>query len=495
MEPRKHNWIMAGCALAIGLSSLLFGEKILINDGAGYDGVVYCNIVEKFPFIYHRGVTDPYYAQRIAPCGIVHYGMRLLGVPLEKPNILIAFDVLNIVLLACSALLWGRIADHLKIEYLNKWLGFFALFVNFCNAKFNLFYPALTDVSAFALGLAFVFLYLTGSTWRLALATLVSAFAWPVGMLVGLSLLVFPKGAVTVQSRPRMSWIVTVLLATTVTVFAYVVAIRGYVPVGAPPMNDVWLLSVAVLFGYLLVLASLIDTWPAIPLKVNWRLFIKRVLAGSLVFGITLGALAYMSNSAPPRNTLSMFLKANLAMAVAKPGGFLVAHFVYFGPIACLLLLCWKDVVRHLQAWGLGAVIAAAAGVLLALSSESRQLIMLFPLFAVAAIAALNERRLPASFYVLFVASSVLLSKVWLLINVDGWINSQVMSVEEYLKFPWQRLFGSIGYLMSAEMYLLQALFFVLLTGAFYFGCIRRRAVATQPHEVRLASPVQAGDL
>src|SRR5438309_7684741 len=94
---RAVNLWMVSAMLLIGLANILWAERLTFNEGFGWDGTMYGGWVKDFyGSIFVRGVPE-YYAQRILPSAIVHYGMRLFRVPLETKNIVHAFDVYNLL--------------------------------------------------------------------------------------------------------------------------------------------------------------------------------------------------------------------------------------------------------------------------------------------------------------------------------------------------------------------------------------------------------------
>ena len=124
---------------------------------------------------------------------VVHYALRLCAVPLTVPNVIRAFQFLNIALLTLTALLWCRVAAELQVGEAGKWLGAIGLFANFAVAKFITYYPVLTDPSALALGMLLLHCYLRRQRFALVLLTALGAFVWINLAYQGALLLAFPR--------------------------------------------------------------------------------------------------------------------------------------------------------------------------------------------------------------------------------------------------------------------------------------------------------------
>src|ERR1700753_1881023 len=80
-------------AAIVGIVStrLLWGEKIEVSDGLGWDGEAYALIADKFDTLIATKAINAYSIQRIVPSAIVHYSLRSLSAPRTTSNIIIAF--------------------------------------------------------------------------------------------------------------------------------------------------------------------------------------------------------------------------------------------------------------------------------------------------------------------------------------------------------------------------------------------------------------------
>src|SRR5712692_839709 len=190
---KSANHLMVGAMLVIGVANILWAEQLTVNGGFGWDGLWYSAWARDF---YHNifVVRVPeYYVQRILPSAIVHYGMRVLGVSRTDQNIILAFQVYNLLLLLLSVHIWGSIANRLRISNRGKWLGFCFLFLNYAILKNNFYHAVLTDTSAFTLGLLMFYFFLADNRVGLLAVILAGGFTWPTVPYMAALLYVFPR--------------------------------------------------------------------------------------------------------------------------------------------------------------------------------------------------------------------------------------------------------------------------------------------------------------
>ena len=186
--------VIVGATALIVLLGLLIGEKIPINNGLGWDGLIYGTIAKEWPFDLVDFPLDQYALRRILPSFVVHYSLRIAGVSLNDTHVIYGFGLLNVCCLTCVAWLWVRIAQVIEIGRRGRWLGFCGFILNFAVLKHTSYYPVLTDIPAYAIGCAMLLSYLQRSAVGLCLLTAAGAFVWAPLLPQGLILLLFPRG-------------------------------------------------------------------------------------------------------------------------------------------------------------------------------------------------------------------------------------------------------------------------------------------------------------
>lgn len=185
--------LLIAAILAIMLSTQVWGERVGVAGGLGWDGQVYASWTRDPRGTVFGPGLDPYYVQRFLPSLVVYLGLSLSGAELSNRNIIVGFSILNTVLSIASIWVVGRIAGLLGLRPYGRCLAIIALFANFYFLKFCIYYPVLTDSSAYLLTLLQFLFFLRRRTLALILTTTVGAFIWPTALLVGATLAIFPR--------------------------------------------------------------------------------------------------------------------------------------------------------------------------------------------------------------------------------------------------------------------------------------------------------------
>jgi hypothetical protein len=115
----------------------------------------------------------------------------------------------------------------------------------------------------------------------------------------------------------------------------------------------------------------------------------------------------------PARIGAERFLMDTLYTSTPQPGGFFLAHVLYFGPVLLFLLPLWPEVSRSVRQHGTGLVACFALAAVLSVGSESRKLINFLP-FVVLSLAGAVAPRLSQRRIVALAVLCVLFSKIWL---------------------------------------------------------------------------------
>jgi hypothetical protein len=442
-------------ALLISLIGFLLGEKIKFNEGFGMDGVHYGTWAKDFySKIFVEGV-DLYYVQRILPSALVHYPLRLLHIPLTNENVIKAFAILNVIAITFSAYIWCRIANKLAISRQGKLLGFMALFLNFALMKWPSYYPVLTDILGFFIGLLMIYFYLLGNKIGLFILMGLGAFVWPMLIYQGALLLMFPadevKGKTWAPARYRLN--VAAGAAVSLGVLVYLVWLArntNLTMTQIPPMTSLVHLSIAFSVLYLFfALIMLLDCDWLFDFKHMFGYLRRWTFYAAILFLFAIRWLQGRISIGPSARSFTDELYLMASANLAKPAIFYVAHVMFFGPIVILALFFWKSASKIMNQYGLGLTLSLAFGFLLSLNSQSRQLISFFPLVVIFVVKAMDDIPWRSYQLLLFALVSVVLSKVWLLIG-----GAPILLDER--KFSEQLFYMNVGPWMSDYMYSLQ---------------------------------------
>ena len=436
--------VVAGCAVTIA-----FGERIGVNRGQGWDGMSYTQWGQDFWGAVIRDGLSRYHAQRVLPSAVVHYVLALIGQRPTADHVLRAFAVLDTALLAGSSMFWAHLGAVMKWRRAATWVGFIALFGCFANARHALYYPALTDPAAFALGVVLVWAYLTDrpvAVWICAACGLVT---WPALPPVAIAMLVLPRPRASIAEIRHPRWLALALACDAAIGFC---VIAGYYDVHPLPGvgddkfagwvdRDLLVITVPLLF------AMLATGWYfALDQDRLWNVrgYIRQlsrrrlaITAASVVVLVAARtAWLHLIGTRGEGPTGAQFLCEHTLAAIRGPLWGPVHHVVYFGPIVLVAAIAWRRIAAIAAAWGPAIVIALALILAFAAGSNSRQWNHLFPLLVALAVAATADSWTPWR-TVAFGAIAVAWSKIWLVIGYDTPL--------AWHEFPNQRYFMNTG--------------------------------------------------
>jgi len=489
---------MLGLMLVIGLANIAWAERLTIHGGFGWDGVRYAQWARDFyDSVFVQGVPE-YYARRILPSAVVHYGLRLFGVPLEDRNIVQGFDIYNLLLLLAAVGAWGGIADRLRMRNEGKWLGFCFLFVNYAILKNNVYHAVLTDTSAFTLGLLMVYFFLADRPIGLLTVIIAGAFTWPTLPYMAALLYVFPCPRGPAASSPRPApprYNMHTWLAVSVCLLAalgywqllqperfarFLLHLRRAVRLDMPLLYPSLALVIAYLFVGVRTAATdgrLFDL-RSVMRALSWR----RLAVAALALGLSRLVVARLANGEEIGFESRVFAAYTLLSAVAEPLIFLVAHTVYYGPAILLIVLLWRPFCESLGAFGVGLRIVIIANVILAINPQSRQQINAVTAFIVVLTWLLDRAGVTYHSLPWWALLCLVYSKVWYAINTAPMVDDGTMEI--LLRPPLQNYFMSSGSWMSHEMYLVQG-GVVLVTGVLLYVLVTRnlRRMPRMPHQ------------
>jgi hypothetical protein len=445
--------LLVGVVFVVVATLHLFGQKIWVNGGFGWDGIRYGTWALDF----HRAIfvdgQTAYSLGRFLPSGVIHYTLRLLGVPLTHKSVVVAFTLMNIGLVTLTAWLWCLVARRLLIGIPGAWLGALALFGNHAVLKWSSYYPVLTDMPAFALGMGMVYCYLRGYGRALWLLTAMGAFTWPTLLYMGGFLLLFPATPPSAKPAGRVVQLLVAILPALALCLAvcYMDRIRLVIPDEAvQPIRPLLGVSLAVAAAYVVLAGMPLLARGDLYRPGTWlqaALSRRGIALAILLVGVEAVRIAF-ANGRPCPDTGQVLLLTGY-LGVTRPAIFLVSHVVFFGPIVLLAVGSWPASCARISEQGPGLAMAAYLGVLLGVDCESRHLVNFLPLFVpfvVKATEGMWDRRRSC---IAFALLSLLVSKVWLPIRLKGYGTLP-------LSFPDQTMFMSLGKWMSTPMYLVQ---------------------------------------
>jgi hypothetical protein len=447
---RSDLALMAVAAL-IAVFAFLSPDKIRVDDGLGWDGRLYGSWVQHFRDFVIVDKPDAYYVSKILPAVVVHFALRLRGIPLSDQNVVRAFGVLNATLICLGSYVWLRIAKHLNLTEQAKTLGFIGLFLNYAVVKWPSYCPVLNDTAAWFGGLLLVLLYLTERRWMLALALPFLAFTWPALLAEGVLLLALPASACAgkAQRVPSIPWHALLAGFTAAVMTMGILVGLGQGNAFVPPIAY---LSATIFGVYLFIALGQLWRWDQLFDPDFWIRKFRVTIPFALLAFIAVKFLVRMETGRPARYTVSTFLLQISETGTRYPGGFLVAHIVFFGPLLLVAFFRWSDICIAIRKLGVGLTAAISFALVLSLDSESRHLINFLPLLVVPIACVVNCNPWPWGYVVLFGLLSLAFAKPWL--NIGDRLELHFLSQGPYMTVP------DYGY---------QLLALVLLSGITYW--------------------------
>lgn len=458
IRPQVDRHAMAALIVIAGVATILWAhlgkELIPVRGGLGYDGATYAGVVRNPSGWLLDAHISGHRVQRILPSLLIHLVLRPFGLQAVDTAIILAFQVYNFAMLVVGVYVWNNLANHLRLSRQAVWFGYFALFVNYPLLKLLGYYPVLTDVSGFLLGLALLHAFLLRRPSVVLFIALIGAFTWPTVLYSGLLLYVMSKPRLRHQKPRSPLWAAIAATATAVAVatastYALIcgtgcvagpmmrATLEALVPVSLPILGGWVILATYPLYRYV----ALREAFTTIRMR--------RIVAA--VGLLALISIAQSALSTPNEHTLFRTLMNVSIGGIAKPAGHVVSHTAYFGPAVLLAVVWWRRwIAGSVAEQGLGLTVLMLGYALLTVGIESRLLMNVWPFVAVFTAIAANKAGWQWRQVLWFGGLSLVVSRVWLPINWTSWTG-------DYLAYPDQLYFMSNGPRMTVLSYFIMA--------------------------------------
>jgi hypothetical protein len=476
---RRDVYVMIALVVVGGAITIAWGERIGVNSGLGWDGQAYVAWARDFPAAVDHGVTA-YQSYRMLPSAIVYGALAVFDIARTDPNILVAFQVLDLVAIVASVLAMIRIARVLAWPRAATWAAFVAIVLSFAIARHALYYPDLTDPTAFALGMLLVLAYLERRRIASAVIGFATAFTWPVLLPAALVALVAPRPR---EPLPPVAarWITPAAVIAAVAAAALVVAwllaywswphldhLTRHAHVELLPLTIGC--AAGVTGAAIFALAREPRAWALAPYArslATWRTAVACAVAVAIVVAArTWVAHVGTAGSGPTVEYNLGFMAAGAIHGpLWGPGG----QIIYWGPIVIVAMLAWPRVAGVVAEWGPAAVIAFAMAVVQIVSPEGRHVTHLMPFVIVATIHA-TASKWDLRRVLVLAALSAAWSKLWLKIGYDAVIYQ--------FAFPNQRYFMQFGEYSNDTTFVVHLVAAGITAAVLAFALRDRRSVA-----------------
>lgn len=446
---------LAGIVIILSLVS----ERIFATDGLGYDGGMYGYVAMRFQEYLRGDLSDLLppgnaFYNRFLLSALCHYSLQALGADLNTTNVITFFRVYEAIILFGAGFLWCAASNSLGLGKRGKWWGFLGLFGNYAVLKYAFYYPVLMDATALFLGLALLYCYLTRNNIKLLIIIGISYFIWPMATLMGLVLLLVPRPIRPPVSSLKSDRNITIISVLTVALLLVPRLLPPVTMTSVPGFRSALPLSVAFVACFLFfvfqgLLPGLLSAVLACARERNFALRTLALIALALI-------LPLFSTIFSPLQGLTMalgYFSSMIHNSTNRPAESFVTLILYFGPTMIFIAYFYKSFMFQCRRLGAGYVFVMLLLSFQSLNPLTRQMIAGLPFLIIPLAIVLDRVSFPSGFVKLFVAASLITSKVWMLNNID--IDKSI-SGESNSTF-WTRYTSSTGWWMTDEIYLIQA--------------------------------------
>lgn len=458
------------------------GEKIPLNDGAGYDGEFYYNVAQNFSTDFFTTGYDRFRIFRIFPFFLINLFFVLFNIEASHTNLMTSMYVLHYINLAIQLIFF------FKLIQLNAWkkttsaIIFGCFFFNYFvlkNCGYEIF-----QTDAFANTIFLVsFYFLQRQKFLLAISiSFLGILTWPT-ITYMIWLLYFFKEPFP-QDAPRLKLHTGITLAVVFPLLSAGAVVTLYLLHKQPLLESMLFIPASVP----LLLASVI-AWGAF-LSVVFRHFdyqfyspltyirefvrqspwkkLALVVIPFVVLNLYLRAHTneefYFSEVA---FILQMFLRP-LKYPLVTP----VAHICYFGILPLLVLFFFRDFSKEIFNRSPGYALAFLAFVFFAIDSEARHIIPFLPLILVPLGCTLDKAKLSAKTVASLLILQLLLSHFFVPINVVG--IEEALENNDYYGVA-QLYYMNFGPWISLQFYIVWAIVAVVVAALVRFIIKKRK--------------------
>ena len=457
---RQGVFVLLVLVLVFLFSFSFFGEKIPLNDGAGYDGTFYYSVAQNFLTDFFENAYDRFRIFRIFPFFLINLFFSIFSIEPSHANLMHSMYVLHYLNLAI------QLTFFFKLARLNNWkktttsIIFACFFFNYFTLK-NFGYE-IFQTDAFATTIFIVsFYYLQQKNIFLALSiSFLGLITWPTVSYTIWLLYIFNKPFP--QDGLRLNFITGKLISIAFPLLSIGAVVTLYVL-----HKQAILESMLCMQAYLPFLITNACAWSVFlyilfrhcnyniycPHKKNLSIPWKKITSIAIPFlAINIFFRMYANNE-------FFFNEAAFALQILlRPLKYplitLIGHISYFGILPMLVLILFRHLLKDVFHRTVGYTIAFVAFLFFATDSEARHILPQIPLALVPLASLLDKMNLNVKSVSALIVLQLVLSHFYLPINADG-LAEAIESNNFYTVA--QRYFMSFGPWMSFHTYIVWA--------------------------------------
>jgi hypothetical protein len=502
-NPRTFFLVFLGLVTAW---NWLMPDIMPYNHGFGFEGY---NIYKPLAKSLNLKSVNSYSIQRVLPYVMLNLGFRGSGTTFTDANMLGFFKGLHLLLGIAIIFTWDALARRLRTGLAGAWIGYLCLLVNFATLKHDLYIPFTYDRLALCSGLLSLYCYFSGRRLGLLLNALLALTIWPTAIAYNSVLLLFPADLKLPLSRNRAlgtGW-GALVAAGFGTLFISLIYVQ-HIPVPkhlAPAIRPLLPLSIAFACGYLFFVQRSMAMrllpafrefrpWLGQVLKPHWGW-----LGVALLFVAHYGLTHKIGDPTKTYLTPRQFAINFSYGALQRPAQFLVAHAVYYGLAAMILILFWRPALRALPRLGLGFGVVLLLALIQGTNNETRQLANVLPAFAILAALVARKLRLRPHTVAMTGIIAFVVSKCWLRLNMLSPDYGKPIDVfpmtgfakDRFLEWPMQAYHMNFGPWTATWALLLQAGIISALSVVLHYSWTRAHRTAARLLLSRKTAPLQ----
>ncbi len=390
MKSFKHLTIplLTGVLLILFCTSL-FGEKIPMNDGAGFDREFYRRVAENFSEDFFASGYDAFRIQRIFPFFIVHYAFSVFHVSPTHANLMHVMTALHVGNLLLQIFFFFKLSKILQWKRSTVAVLFACFFFCFPTLKGCGYEPFQTDAFAVTLSLASFVFFLLGKRFLSLAVGFLGIVTWPTVTLQAILLVCFDKPlSSSLASRFSFAKIFPFAYGFLVALSILFVEMTHHGGVLRnlmmrdfnPALTGISLCAILLaLYGVLRCVpeCSMLSwkNWAAAWRNCRWKILILSLFGWFLVkFYLSLHTNEEIFSSN------SLFALQILWRPLKYPLIPIVGHVAYYGIFPVLVLLAFRQFSKEFFMRSAGFSMLFVGFLILSLDSESRHLASFLPI-------------------------------------------------------------------------------------------------------------------
>lgn len=159
----------------------MFRDVIPVNNGFGYDGLIYGKHAQAddfFAFFDYPGLSSQR-TNRVLPGFIVYGALTFTDLEKTTARVVLGFQILNLVSLLVTAFFLWRLCCLWRMRRMGFWFAAVAIFVNFMNLNMPYYDPVLTDTASIMLSMIVIYAAFRRSLLLALTAIVLAQFTWP----------------------------------------------------------------------------------------------------------------------------------------------------------------------------------------------------------------------------------------------------------------------------------------------------------------------------